>query len=113
MKSLLNITFLFLLFSLSYCSFQTYFFKELNKDFIKKNVIVSPLSAYQILGLTANGAKGQSLEEMLLALGNKDLEELNKLNTEILSTSKDFTTIEIANAVMSAFKPKENFVDII
>jgi serpin B len=62
--------------------------------------------------LTTNGANGQSQEEMLLALENKDLEELNEINLEILKVSKDFSTIEIANAIMTAFTPKEKFVDI-
>ena len=113
MKSLLNIIFLILsLLYLSSCSFQTTFFKEINTQYKGKNVIVSPLSAYQVLGLTTNGANGQSQEEMLLALENKDLEELNEINLEILKVSKDFSTIEIANAIMTAFTPKEKFVDI-
>ena len=113
MKSLLNIIFLILSsLYLSSCSFQTTFFKEINTQYKGKNVIVSPLSAYQVLGLTTNGANGQSQEEMLLALENKDLEELNEINLEILKVSKDFSTIEIANAIMTAFTPKEKFVDI-
>ena len=113
MKSLLNIIFLILsLLYLSSCSFQTSFFKEVNTQYIGKNVIVSPLSAYQVLGLTANGANGESQEEMLLALENKNIKELNEINLEILKVSKDFSTIEIANAIMTAFTPKEKFVDI-
>jgi serine protease inhibitor len=46
----------------------------MNKKYINKNLIISPLSAYQVLGLTANGARGQTLKEMLLALGNQNLE---------------------------------------
>jgi len=42
-------------------SFQTSFFKELNKQFINKNLIISPLSAYQVLSLAANGAKEKTL----------------------------------------------------
>ena len=86
------------------------FFKEMNKNFINKNLIVSPLSAYQVLGLTANGAKGNTLKEMISALGNKDLEELNKINAEILKLTKKFTTVEIANAVMTKFTPKKTFL---
>ena len=96
MKSLLNILFLLLeiLYTAS-CSFQTSFFKEMNKKYINKNLIISPLSAYQILGLTANGAKGQTLKEMLLALGNKDLKEINQINKAILNLVKNFTTVDI------------------
>ena len=110
MKYIIYLTFLFLCFFFSSCSFQTSFFKEINKNFIKKNLIISPLSAYQILGLTANGANGKTLEQMLLALENETLEDLNNINIEILKTSKDFTTIEIANAIMTTFNPKEKFL---
>ena len=109
MKSIINFTFLFLSFIFSLCSFQTSFFKQINQKYINKNLVTSPLSAYQILGLTANGANGKTLEQMLLALENESLEELNNINIEILKTSKDFTTIEIANAIMTGFNPKEKF----
>ena len=87
------------------------FFKEVNKDHLNDNLLISPLSAYQVLGLTANGAKGKTLEDMLLALGNKSLEELNKINKEILNLSKQLTTVELANAIMTLIKPKQSFLD--
>ena len=111
MKYIINLTFLFLCFILCSCSFQTSFFKEINKNFINKNIITSPLSAYQVIGLTSNGANDKTLEQMLLALENESLEELNNINVEILNTSKDFTTIEIANAIMTTFNPKEKFLN--
>ena len=85
MKFLLFIS--FLLFSLNFIesSFRCLFLKKWTKIIKNKNLIVSPLSAYQILGLTANGAKGITLKEMISALGNKDIEELNKINTDILT----------------------------
>jgi hypothetical protein len=43
-------------------------------------------------------------------LGNKDLEELNKINADILKLTKKFTTVEIANAVMTKFPPEKNFL---
>ena len=58
-------------------SFQTSFFKQMNKNFIKKNLILSPLSVYQILSLTSNGAKGKTLQEMLSALSSDNINELN------------------------------------
>ena len=91
-------------------SFQMSFFKEINKNYKNENVIVSPLSVYQILGLTANGAKGKTLKEMISTLGNKDLEELNKINENILKMTKNFTTVEIANAVMTRYPPKKTFI---
>ena len=105
-------TFILLLnFYLSFESFQLSFFKEMNKENINQNFTISPLSAYQVLGLTANGAKDRTLEQMLLALENKDLDELNKINKEILDTSKQFSTVELANAVMTKMKPKQGFMD--
>ena len=47
---------------------------------------------------------------MISALGNKDLEELNKINIEILNLTKEFKTVEIANAIMTKFPPKKNFL---
>ena len=87
------------------------FFQEMNKENIKQNLTISPLSVYQVLGLTANGAKGNTLNQMLNALGNTNLEELNKVNTEILSIFKSFSSIEIANAIMKKVRPKQTFLD--
>ena len=95
------------------CSFQTSIFKQLNKEFINTNLIISPISAYQVLGLCANGAKGKTLEHMLLALGNKDLNELNKINLDILKVSKKFSTVEIANAVMTKYKLEKTFLNAV
>ena len=110
MKSLLNNLLLLLILYTASCSFQTSLFKEMNKKYINQNLIISPLSAYQVLGLTANGARGQTLKEMLLALGNQNLEELNEINLAILNSIKNFTTIEIANAIMSIFEPEKEFL---
>jgi len=109
MKFLLFISCLFLSLSFIESSFQMSFFKEMNKKYKNENLIVSPLSAYQVLGLTANGAKGKTLKEMLTALGNKNLEELNKINTNILKLTKKFTTVEIANAIFTFEIPKKSF----
>ena len=100
--------------SLNLClnSFQTSFFKQMNKNFIKKNLILSPLSVYQILSLTSNGAKGKTLQEMLLSLSSTELDELNKINLAILNTVKEFKSIEMANAVMTAFTPEEKFTNM-
>jgi serpin B len=91
-------------------SFQTSIFKELNKKFINKNLIISPLSAYQVLSLAANGAEENTLIEMISALGGKSLEELNKINMQILNEVKNFSTVEIANAIMTKFNPNKKFV---
>ena len=112
MKYILFISCILINFFFSLGFFQTSFFKEVNKENRNKNINISPLSAYQVLGLTANGAKKETLEQMLLALGNSNLEELNLINTQILSICKQFTTVEIANAIMTKFRPKQTFMDV-
>ncbi len=114
MKSLfLNFLLFNLLLSLSKCSFQDSFFIETNKNYTGKNLIVSPLSIYQALSLTANGAKTKTLKEMLSLLQSKGLSELNEINFDILEVIKHCSTVEIANAVMvREFTPIEEFIDI-
>jgi serpin B len=84
----------------------------MNKSFKNKNLVVSPLSIYQILSLTANGARGNTLHEMVKALSGNSITELNRINSEILKTIKNFTSIEIANAIMAAFEPLDEFKKI-
>ena len=113
MKTLLMNVFLFLVsLNFSFNSFQSSFFKEMNKKFIKKNLIISPLSAYQILSLTSNGAMGNTLQEMLLTLSSNNIKDLNKNNLNILNTVKKFSTLEVANAIMTVFNPKKEFKNI-
>ena len=109
MKSLSIICLLLNIF-LASSSFQTSLFREINKENKKGNLLISPLSVYQVLGLTANGAKGETLDEILLALGNANLEEVNTINKLILNAQKDFKSVEIANAVMTKQEPKKSFV---
>ena len=94
------------------CSFQSTLFNKMNKGKIGENLIISPLSIFQVLSLTANGAKGDTLSEMLELLQYNSLEDLNKINYKIISAIKDFTTVDIANAVMTRFSPLKNFTYI-
>ena len=48
---------------ISTCDFQLKIFQEINKSNIGKNIMLSPLSIYHILSLTANGAVNKSLKE--------------------------------------------------
>ena len=102
----------FLLFNSSNCSFQISLFNEINKSKKGQNLIISPLSIFQILSLTANGARDQTQLEMVQTLQSEDIEYLNSINYEILEISKNFKTVEIANAVMSKFIPNQEFLDI-
>ena len=93
--------------------FQFKIFKEINKSNIGKNLMISPLSIYHILSLTANGAANKTLEEMLHALSEKNLIELNQNNKLISTSISNLKTIELANAVFTRFKPLEDFLKII
>ena len=103
----------YLLFTSLNCSFQVSFFNEMNKNKKGKNlIIISPLSIFQILSLTANGARGKTQLEMIEALRNTNIETLNSINYKILETFKGFKSVEIANAVMSKFTPLQEFMKI-
>ena len=105
---------LFLLLILNYsfisCSFQISLFNQLNKKNKGKNLTISPLSIFQALSLVSNGANGQTQLQFLKLLDNKSMEELNLLNLKILSITKDYSSIEIANAIMSRFSVLSKFI---
>ena len=110
--SLFYISILLTLSSLCLGSFQISFLKEINKDNKNKNFVFSPMSIYQILSLTANGARGNTLHEMVKALSGNSINELNRINSEILNAAKNFTSIEIANAIMTRIEPLDEFKKI-
>ena len=89
--------------------FEYTLFNKMNKEKSGENLIISPLSIYQVLSLTTNGAKGETQKEMLEVLRSTNIEQLNEINYQILSTFKRFSTLEIANAVMTKFTPLEDF----
>ena len=93
-------------------AFQTSVFRETNNDFTGKNVCVSPLSMFQVLGLTTNGAKGVTQDEMVSALEATSLENLNTINLNLLQIIKQFETVEIANGVMTRFDPTKMFLKV-
>ena len=49
---------------------------------------------------------------MLSTLGSTTISELNDINYKILSAISSFSSIDIANAIMTKFKPLENFCAI-
>ena len=109
MKYLFSIIAFIFLFTSSSCSFQSTIFNRMAKETEGENLIISPLSIFQALSLCANGANGQTLKEMLDLLQSDSIDELNEINYKILSVIKDFSTIEIANAIMTVFTPLEDF----
>ena len=93
--------------------FQLKIFQEINKSNIGKNIMISPISIYHILSLTANGAANKTLTEMLSALSEKSLFELNKKNSTISSLFAKFKSVELANAVFTRFNPLDDFQKMI
>ncbi len=92
-------------------TFQEILFKQTNKNYLKENIIISPLSLYQILSLTSNGAKSSTQEQMLSLLlpnsNNPKIDLLNKINFDILKNFSNFKTLEIANTIMSKYPQRE------
>ena len=86
-------------------------FKELalNDD---NNVIISPLSIYQALSLTSNGARSSTLQGMLNTLDSSSIESLNRRNIEIIKAISAQKDLFIANAVFAAQSPIETFIQI-
>ena len=101
----------FIIYSLN-CSFQASLFNKMNKDKKGENLIISPLSIFQALSLAANGAKGETQSEMLDVLQVDNITTLNQINYKILAQFQEFSTIDMANAVMTKFTPIEDFSNI-
>jgi serpin B len=67
-----------------------------------ENVVISPLSVAQALGMTANGADGETLRQMLDVIGADDLNMMNdafKNIRDVLHTADSDVNIDIANSV--------------
>ena len=94
-------------------TFQLNIFNEINKLNIGKNFMISPLSIYHILSLTTNGAVDKTLQEMLKALSENDLKSMNLVNQNLHTEIKKLTTVELANAVFTKFKPELDFTNMI
>jgi len=90
-------------------AFQTSIFNEVNLDFQGENVILSPLSIFQVLGLTTNGGVGITQKEMISTLEASTLDNLNNVNLKIKDIIKNFVSVELANGVMSIFEPIKSF----
>ena len=94
------------------CSFQISLFNKINSKYKENNLIISPLSIFQAISLVANGANGETQKELLKLLDNKEMEEINMINTKILSKLKENSYLEIANAIMSKLSPLNGFTNI-
>lgn len=73
-----------------------------NANTEKGNFMVSPLSLQYALGMLANGAQGNTLDEITAALGVSSLDEINTLNKRLLDElpkADKKTTLHSANSV--------------
>ena len=91
------------------CSFQISLFNKINSKYKENNLIISPLSIYQAISLVTNGANGSTQKELLKLLDEKEMEEINLINTKILSNIKENSSLEIANAIMCKVSPLNTF----
>ena len=110
MKYLFLIALLLLNILIVNTSFQNSIFAKTNLDYKGKNLLLSPLSIFQVLGLTTNGASGTTQKEMMTALEASTIENLNNINFQLIKTIKKFRTTEIANGVMSRAMPSKSFM---
>ena len=65
MNKILNLIIVLFFFNFSNCTFQSAIFNRMNKDKIGENLIISPISIFQVLSLVANGARKNTLSEIL------------------------------------------------
>lgn len=83
-----------------------------------KNLVISSLSVAQALGMTTNGAGGETLTEMLDVMGFEDAPTLNeafKNVREVLASADKQVAIEVANSVWyrETLPAKESFKNVV
>lgn len=77
-----------------------------------KNYMFSPLSVKMALALAANGAEGDTRNEILNTLGIKNLDEFNILSKDLIKrySSADILSLNIANSIwINKDKTAQNF----
>jgi serine protease inhibitor len=91
-----------------------------NADHVDENVLVSPLSAVLALGMTMNGANGETLDAMLTGLGYEG-QSLKDVNSYLANVARrlaenDQVTIELANSIWARedYSPlKRSFYEVV
>ena len=104
---------LLIIYSQVSCSFQIALFNKLNSKYKENNLIISPLSIFQAISLVTNGANGETQKELLKLLDNKEMEEINMINSKILEKIKENSSLEMANAIMSRLAPLNEFTNLV
>lgn len=77
-----------------------------------KNYMFSPMSIKMALALAANGASGETQEEILNALGLSSLDEFNSVSKDLIErySQTDILSLNIANSVwVNKDKTSQNF----
>ncbi len=88
------------------------FLREVNRDWMSRNVFISPLSASMALGMTMNGTAGTTFDEMRSTLGfdGQSLSEVNQAYQSLIQLLRDLdpaVVFQLANAIWydRAFEP--------
>ena len=93
-------------------TFQSSIFSETNLGNEGKNLIISPISIFQVIGFTTNGAVGKTQSEMISTLEASSVEDINNINMKLKRSIKEFVSVELANGVMSTFEPIKSFIKV-
>jgi len=100
-------------------SFGLKLFREMNRDEIGENMFISPLSVSYALGMTLNGAAGNTYDAMAntLELRGMSTEEINKSYQSVmklLTTLDPKVIFEIANSIWyrDTFHVEQDFIDV-
>lgn len=78
-------------------------FEKMQQE-IEGNVIVSPFSLEQAIGMAANGAQGEALPELLALTGDESLAAMNQRNQELMTLLRQhendsLSYLRVANSV--------------
>ena len=103
MKACLNFVIILLSINILTCSFQSTIFNRMSKDKKGENLIISPLSIFQALSLTANGAKGKTQSEMLALLQCKSIDDLKVKNV----------SLDVSNSITKYYQHSKTFQQLI
>ncbi len=94
-------------------------FKEVASATGEANVMISSLSVSQALGMTWNGARGATRDEMTEMMGfsvdnNEELNRSNKTVRDALMTADNMIEMDIANSIWyrNTFQVKQEFIDV-
>ena len=97
----ISIFFLLLILECNSLSYQDNLFSKIIEKNKGENIMISPLSLYQILSLLSNGALGETQKEILKVLFPDKEIDINKINTNV---NEIISTIESENTKNSNYK---------